>query len=167
MDRMRRCSMLKRCLVLTGMLVVSVLWGAAAAHAQTFFTLSSCSPSCGTSPFGSVTLQQNGGPSVNVPVTLTPISDRFSAGGNDVLTFNLSGSGTVTLTGATPDDLTLATGTFNQTPSGSFSFAVNCMGPMAVCNGSHTSSTNTESFTLTRTGGLTVSSFIPNSGGYL
>ena len=160
--------MLKRCLVVTGMLVALALWSASEANAQTFYnlTLQSCGGGgCGTSPFGTVELQQ-GVNSVIVTVTLTPISDRFSAGGNDVLTFNLSGSGTVTLTGAAPDNLTLATGTFNQTPFGSFSFAVNCMGPMSVCNGSHTSSTNTESFTLNRTG-LTVSSFIPNSGGYL
>src|SRR6202030_2183957 len=91
-DRMRRRSMLKRCLVVTGMLVALALWSASEANAQTFYnlTLQSCGGGgCGTSPFGTVELQQ-GVNSVIVTVTLTPVSDRFSAGGNDVLTFNLS-----------------------------------------------------------------------------
>ena len=161
--------MLKMRLAVTGILVVLALWGASAAHAQTSFTLSNCSPGCGTSPFGSVTLQQNTSTSVNVTVTLTPTTDRFSGSGsgNDVLTFDLSGSGSVTLANGGPDGLSVASGSFNQSPFGSFSFAVTCMGPMSTCNGSNTSSTNAESFTLTRTSGLTVSSFIPNSGGIL
>jgi PEP-CTERM motif len=168
-DRMRRCSMLKRHLVVTGMLVVLALWSASATHAQTIYnlTLENCGGTgCGTSPFGSVTLLQNGGTAVIVTVKLTDTNARFT--GSDVLTFDLSsGSGTVSLSGATPDVLTLASGG-TQAPFGPFSLAVDCTGgPGPACSGPHTSSSNIESFTLTRTGGLSVSSFIPNSGGYI
>jgi len=146
--------MLKMRLAVTGMLVVLALWGASAAHAQTFYnlTVDHCTGGCGTSPFGTVELQQAGAGSVLVTVTLVPV-DHFLHSGLHAFTFDVGGTATIAVstTGFTADPL----GSYHQDGFGNFPYAIEC----SPCGG------NTLSFTVSETG-LTVSSFVFNGSAF-
>jgi hypothetical protein len=154
--------MLKRRLAVTGMLVVLALWGASAAHAQTFYSLTvdHCG-GCGTSPFGTVELDPAGTGSVLVTVSLSNgnqfVGNGTGTNGLHAFTFDVGGTATIAFStpGFTADPL--QSGGYKQDGFGSFPYAIEC--GMACDSGPGGSSLI---FTVSETG-LTVSSFVPNS----
>jgi hypothetical protein len=133
-----------------------------AANAATVFTLNqdACTGTCGTSPFGTVSLVQTTPTLVTVTETLAA-NERFAGtGAGDALEFNVVGSvmiGSITAgfaIGPEPD----AASAF-----GTFLHSVKC----TACQGGNASNPSGPlSFTVTSTGGVTIASFIANDGGF-
>jgi hypothetical protein len=156
--------MLKRGLAVTGMLVVLALWGALAAHAQTFYnlTVDNCSGGCGTSPFGQVELQQDGTNSVLVTATLFN-GDQFVNTGLHAFTFDVGGTATIAVstTGFTAD-APPPSGPYHQDGFGDFPYAIECTG---CGSGGSSPLAGPLSFIVTETG-LTVNSFVSNGSAF-
>jgi hypothetical protein len=105
--------------------------GAGSARAITFeFTSDHCTGGCGTPPFGTVTLNQNG---ADVDVTVHLFSPNFfvktGAGDGNALKFNavdvILGDITVDQTVAS-ETLAAQTGAFNNGGTGMFAFGIAC-----------------------------------------
>jgi PEP-CTERM motif-containing protein len=147
-----------------GMLVVSALWGASAAHAQTFYnlTVDDCSGGCGTSPFGTVELQQ-GTDSVLVTVKLLN-GDQFINSGLHAFTFDVGGAATIAVstTGFTAD-APPPSGPYHQDGFGDFPYAIEC--GTACGPGGSSPGGSTLIFTVNEAG-LTVSSFVSNGSAF-
>ena len=119
-----------------GALALFTALGAGTARASTIFNLTSdhCTPvfpgGCGTPPFGTVTLDQNG---ANVDITVHLFSPNFfvKTGSADFQAFKFNGTGVV-LGDITVDQTvfgqTLApqTGAFNGDGTGMFVFGIEC-----------------------------------------
>lgn len=151
--------MFKRILVATGMLMLSLFWVASTAHAQTFYdlTVDHCTGGCGTSPFGTVELQQ-GTNSVLVTVSLLN-GDQFVNTGLHAFTFDVGGAATIT--GLTAGFT--AGGSAHQDGFGTFPYSIECgtaCGPGASSPGG-----STLNFLVTESG-LMVSSFISNGSAF-
>jgi PEP-CTERM motif-containing protein len=144
-----------------GMLVVSALWGASAAHAQTFYnlTVDHCTSGCGTSPFGTVELQP-GTNSVLVTVSLLN-GDQFVDSGLHAFTFDVGG--TAAISGLTAGFTADALGSYHQDGFGDFPYAIEC--GTACGPGGSSPGGSTLSFTVTQSG-LTVSSFVSNGSAF-
>jgi hypothetical protein len=110
--------------VVTGLLVVSP------AQADVFnFTADHCSGGCGTPPFGSVTLTQNG-TTVDVDVDLFGVNQFVKTGAADFEAFKFNAIGVVLgdISVSQNPGRTLAaqTGAFNGDGTGSFGFGIAC-----------------------------------------
>jgi len=154
---------LMRVLAATGITVVLALWGASAAHAQTVFNLTTdeCTGGCGTSPFGTVKLQQDGTNSVLVTVNLLNGDKFIDTGAHHTFTFDIAGAATITslTAGYTAD----AAGSYSQPGfAGTFTYAIECTG----CGpGGSSPVGGTLSFIVTESG-LTPASFISNGSAF-
>ena len=116
-------------LVLSG---AALLLGAASARATTIFDLTSdhCTGGCGTPPFGTVTLDQNGS-NVDVTVHLNSPNSFVRTGAADFMAFKFNATGvavgdiTVDQTAA-PQTLAAQTGALNGDGTGMFAFGIQC-----------------------------------------
>ncbi|HWB33570.1 MAG TPA: PEP-CTERM sorting domain-containing protein [Acidobacteriaceae bacterium] len=136
------------------------------AHADTIYYLTqdACSGTCGTGPFGTIDLSQNGsGSSATVTVTLTLAANENFAGtgAGDALEFNLANVGApVTITGITSG---FGVGPSPDTASafGSFGYSVTC----TSCQGGN-GPVGPLTFTVGDSNGVLLSDFIANTGGF-
>jgi hypothetical protein len=151
--------MLKKTAVL---LFFCLVCAAPFAKADTIFTLTAdtCTGTCGTGPFGTVTLSQTTSTLVTVTVDLAA-NERFAGtGAGDALEFNVTGP--ITIGNITSG---FAVGPAPDTASslGSFLASVTC----TTCQGGKAGNpTGPLSFTVTSAGGVTIADFLANSGGY-
>jgi PEP-CTERM motif len=108
-----------------------LLLGAGSARAISFeFTSDHCTGGCGTAPFGTVTLNQNG---ANVDVTVHLFSPNFfvKTGAGDFQAFKFNAAGVI-LGDITVDQtvalqtLAAQTGAFNGDGTGMFTFGIAC-----------------------------------------
>lgn len=111
------------------LLAAGLLVSAPFAHADTFLLTSDhCTGGCGTAPFGTVAVNQNG-TAVDVVVTLAQGYSFVQTGSADFQAFKFNGVGVV-LTDLTVDPhipaLLAATGAFNGDGTGNFAFGINC-----------------------------------------
>ena len=102
----------------------------AASHADTFFlTLDHCGGGCGTPPFGTVTVTQNGA-NVDISVSLTDSNQFVLSGAADMQYFKFNGA--PSLASITVDQtaagthLIADTGAFNGDGTGNFTFGISC-----------------------------------------
>ena len=115
------------------------------ASAITFdFTSDHCSGGCGTPPFGSVTLTQNGA-NVSVDVDLFGTNAFAKTGAADMQAFKFNATGVVltdiTVTqNASGQTLAAQTGAFNGDGTGNFSFGIAC----TTCGGGSSSAFSTD-----------------------
>src|SRR5262245_32241932 len=108
-----------------------LLLGAGPARAISFqFTSDHCTGGCGTPPFGSVTLDQNG---ANVDITVSLFSPNFFAktGAVDFQAFKFNAVdvvvGDITVDQTVPSQtLAAQTGAFNGDGTGTFAFGIAC-----------------------------------------
>ena len=108
-----------------------LLLGAGSARAISFeFTSDHCTGGCGTPPFGSVTLDQNG---ANVDITVHLFAPNFfvktGAGDFQAFKFNATGVvlGDITVDQTVPlETLAAQTGAFNGGGTGMFAFGIAC-----------------------------------------
>lgn len=118
---------------------------------------------------GNITLTQDGADSVNVSVDLLSGYGFINSGGpHTPFTFNLSGTGALSLDFTTPPNGTYASGVFSldpaggaNTPYGTFGVALDS----SAGNGTSDAYFGDLVFTLTRTGGLDTNDFVPNDAG--
>src|SRR5262245_43031126 len=101
------------------------------AQAETFnLTSDHCTGGCGTAPFGSVTVTQDGA-NVDIAVALAAGYSFVKSGSGDFQNFKFNGVD-VALTDIVVDAhspaLVAATGAFNGDGTGNFSFGINCPG---------------------------------------
>jgi hypothetical protein len=112
-------------LLITGLLVTTP---AQAAPIVGLFTSDHCTGTCGTAPFGSVTLTQTG-TTVDVDVHLFAGNAFAKTGAADDQAFKFNATGVV-LADITVDahipGLVAATGAFNGDGTGNFAFGINC-----------------------------------------
>jgi hypothetical protein len=112
------------------LLAIVLLFGAGSAQASTIFELTSdhCTGGCGTPPFGTVTLTQNGG-NVDIVVALFDSHQFVKTGAADFQNFKFNGVdvvlGDITVDVHIPA-LVAATGAFNGDGTGDFEFGINC-----------------------------------------
>lgn len=121
-----------------------------------------CTGTCGTGPFGTVTLTDTAANTVNVKVTLAPNVAWVGTGAGDALGFNLSGAA---ITGANISFVTSNfsfPGQLSYSTFGTFGYSIKCdnCGP-----GASNTNPGPLEFNITRSG-LTTASFIANSDGY-
>src|SRR5262245_40660264 len=115
-----------------------LLLGAGSARAVSFeFTSDHCTGGCGTAPFGSVTLDQNGA-NVDITVHLFSPNSFVKTGAADFQAFKFNASGVVlgdiTVDQTVPlETLAAQTGAFNGNGTGMFAFGIACT---TCCNGS-------------------------------
>ncbi|MEO8050377.1 MAG: PEP-CTERM sorting domain-containing protein [Acidobacteriota bacterium] len=134
-------------------------------QASTIFSLNqdACTGTCGTGPFGTVTLTEFGsGASATVGVNVTlAANERFAGtGAGDALEFNVIGA--VNITGITAN---FGIGPSPDTASafGTFLHSVEC----TTCQGGNAGNpAGPLNFTVGSATGVTIASFIVNSGGY-
>jgi len=104
-----------------------MLLGAPSLHAYNL-TSDHCTGGCGTPPFGTVTLTQNGA-NVNVTVTLAAGYQYAQTGAADGQIFKFNGVGVVVgdiVVGAHVPALAAAAGALNGDGTGNFGFGINC-----------------------------------------
>jgi PEP-CTERM motif len=110
-------------------LVLGLLAVATPAHADTFnFTSDHCTGGCGTPPFGTVTVTQNGA-NVDIVVDLAAGYSYVQTGSADFQAFKFNAVdivlGDITIDAHVPA-LVAATGAFNGNGTGEFDFGINC-----------------------------------------
>ena len=125
-------------------------------------TLDGCSGTCGTSPFGTVTLVQTATGVVTVTETLkatTPAEGFVATGAGESLDWNLTGDPSITIGFLTPGFA--STGATSASTFGSFEYSVSCAG---ISCGPGASKTNLGplEFTVTDGAGVNVSDFTGN-----
>ncbi len=161
--------MLKKAL---GSLVFSLVVAAPFAHAdaigttETFsLTFDSCTGTCGTGPFGTVTLVQTDAKTVTVTETLAANVAFVGTGAGNSLGFNLSGAPAITIGNLTTGFV--VSGAFSNGNYGSFDYSVTCDGNQPSHCGPGASHTipGPLSFTVTNAAGVNVSDFIGNGNG--
>ena len=150
--------MLKRLLFLGS---VCLLVSATFAHADSFtLNLDGCTGTCGTAPFGTIQLVQTTSSLVTVTETLAA-NERFAGtGAGDALEFNVNG----------PIIINVLTAGFAAGGADSASFAGHFLDSVVctACQGGKASNPSGPLvFTVTSAGGVTISDFIVNSGGFL
>jgi hypothetical protein len=129
-------------------------------------TLDGCSGTCGTSPFGTVTLVQTATGVVTVTETLkatSPAEGFVATGAGESLAWNLTGDPVITI-----GSLTSGFGVVGATSAssfGNFEYSVSCAG-ISCGPGSSTTNPGPLSFTVTDGAGVNVSNFIGNAGGF-
>jgi hypothetical protein len=128
--------------------------------------LDGCSSGCGAPPYGSVQLD-DGSNSGTVTVTLTLAPDIVFAGSGagDALEFNLANPAVAGLSITPADTLNYDLGPAPNTASafGEFTNSIACI----TCQGGQAGNPpGPLVFTVTATGGISLSDFVANSGGY-
>ena len=129
--------------LVAALLVIGLLLVAPSAQAVTFqFTSDHCTGGCGTPPFGTVTVTQNGA-NLDVTVHLNSPNVFVSTGSADFQAFKFNATGVVlsdiTVDAHTPA-LIATTGTFNGDGTGNFSFGISC----PSCGGGGSSAFSTD-----------------------
>jgi len=151
--------MLKRLLFLCS---VCLLTSATFAHADSIFTLTldGCTGTCGTAPFGTIQLVQTTPTLVTVTETLSA-GERFAGtGAGDALEFNVLGPITINVL---TSGFAIGPGPDSASTFGTFLKSVTC----TTCQGGKASNpTGPLVFTVTSAGGVSITDFIANSGGY-
>lgn len=129
------------------------------------YTLSynGCSSSCGSGPFGTITLTQSATGVVTVDETLASGVAFVATGAGKSIEFNLTGSPAVTIGNITTGFA--STGAATASTFGSFGYSLSCAGLSCGPGASHTNA-GPLSFTVTNGTGINVSDFVANSGGY-
>jgi len=152
--------------VFSGFLALTALSTAAqAGPTYTFNTSEGVQPSNA----GLITITQNDANSVIVSVDLASGYGFLNTGGpHTPFAFQLSGSGTLSISFTSPLNGSYADGTFSlntaggsNTPFGAFNVAIDS----SAGNGSGKAFYNDLVFTLTRTGGLSTDDFVKNASG--
>jgi hypothetical protein len=117
---------------------------------------------CGTPPFGTITLVDNGtgaGAFVSVIETLAASVEFAGTGAGDALDFNVAGP--VTISGLSSDFTVIPPASASY--FGAFLETIMC----TTCSGGHTSNTaGPLTFTVSSTTGVTTADFIANGSGY-
>jgi len=118
-----------RLLVVLGILVAGLIAAATPAQAIVFeLTSDHCTGGCGTPPFGTVTVTQNGA-NVDITVHLLNGNQFVKTGSADFQAFKFNAVGVVlgdiTIDAHVPA-LAAATGAFNGDGTGNFAFGINC-----------------------------------------
>jgi PEP-CTERM motif len=129
-------------------------------------TLDGCSGTCGTSPFGTVTLVQTATGVVTVTETLkatTPAEGFVATGAGESLDWNLTGNPVITIGFLTPGFG--VTGATSASIFGNFEYSVSCAG-ISCGPGASVTNPGPLSFTVTDAAGVNVSNFIGNAGGF-
>jgi hypothetical protein len=136
---------MKAFLVGLAMVAAGLMVVAPAAEASLVFEFTSdhCTGGCGTAPFGTVTLNQNGA-NVDVTVHLNSINSFVKTGALDDQAFVFNGIGVVlgdiTVDAHLPKALTADVGPFGTVPLGSFGFGITC----PTCGGGASDAFNTD-----------------------
>ena len=113
------------------LLTIVFLFGAGSAQADTIFELTSdhCTGGCGTPPFGSITLTQNGA-NVDITVDLFGSNQFVKTGAADFMNFKFNGVGValgdITVDPIVGQTMAAATGAFNGDGTGDFDFGITC-----------------------------------------
>jgi hypothetical protein len=127
---MRNSNGMGRGLLIAALLVVGLAVTVPAYAISYDLTSDHCTGGCGTAPFGTVTLFQNG-TTVDFTVDLADGVSFVKTGSVDFQAFKFNGIGVV-LTDITVDahvpGLVVATGPFNGNGTGNFVFGINCPG---------------------------------------
>ncbi len=145
---------------------LSALFGALAllpaAHASTVFTLTqdACTGTCGTPPFGTITLVQTTATLVTVTETLAPNEFFVGSGAGDALEFNVVGPITI---GNISTGFGIGPAPDSASAFGAFLESVTCT---SCQGGKDTNPPGPLSFTVTSASGVTIADFIGNTGGY-
>jgi hypothetical protein len=129
-------------------------------------TLDGCSGTCGTAPFGTVTLVQTATGVVTVTETLkatTPAEGFVATGAGESLDWNLTGNPSITIGFLTSGFG--VTGATSASAFGSFEYSVSCAG-ISCGPGASVVNPGPLSFTVTDAAGVNVSDFIGNAGGF-
>ena len=129
-------------------------------------TFDGCSGTCGTSPFGTVTLVQTATGVVTVTETLkatTPAEGFVATGAGESLAWNLTGNPSITIGSLTSGFG--VTGATSASSFGSFEYSVSCAG-ISCGPGASVVNPGPLSFTVTDGVGVNVSDFIGNAGGF-
>jgi hypothetical protein len=162
--------MLKRLLLLSSVVVLAAAPFAKADAIGTTavfqLTLDGCSGTCGTSPFGTVTLVQTATGVVTVTETLkatTPAEGFVATGAGESLAWNLTGNPVITIGNLTSGFASV--GPVSASSFGNFEYSVSCAG-ISCGPGASTVNPGPLSFTVTDGAGVNVSNFIGNSGGF-
>jgi len=135
-------------------------------------TLNGCSSGCGTGPFGTVTVSQDvtNIDAIDIAVILQPgyMFRDASDGNHHALVFNLSGTPVVTIGTFSSLAFTRTAGSsFNDSPFGSFSYAIDCAtsGGTTCASGPNPANPTSLSFVVTpASGSLSPASVVANSG---
>ncbi|MCU1340097.1 MAG: sorting protein [Bryobacterales bacterium] len=142
--------------------MVGALALAPAATAATVFQLTQdgCTGSggCGTAPFGNISLDQTTPTLVTVTLTLKSGENFAGTGAGDALEFNVVGPVTI---GSITSGFGVGPAPDTASTFGTFLHSVTC----TSCQGG-TGPTGPLSFTVTSATGVTISSFIANTGGF-
>ena len=162
--------MIKKILTLSSILVLA---SAAFAHADAIgttsvfqLTLDGCSGTCGASPFGTITLVQTATGVVTVTETLkatSPAEGFVATGAGKSLDWNLTGNPSITIGFLTSGFG--VTGATSASIFGNFEYSVSCAG-ISCGPGASVTNPGPLSFTVTDAGGVNVSDFIGNAGGF-
>ena len=145
--------------------VLGLTVSAPSARADLIYTLTrdGCTGGCGTSPFGKVDLLGLNPDTVQITVTLFN-ADKFVSTGvsHEAFAFNISG--TVATIGTLPAGFQAGPHNVGETPFGTFGYSVVCPG----CGpGASHAKPGPLTFDVTRATGLSVSSFVKDSKGFL
>ena len=133
----------RRWLLVLGMLVVGLVVAAPPAQAIVFdFTSDHCTGGCGTPPFGTVTLEQDG-TTVDVTVDLADGYFFVKTGAADFQAFKFNGTdivvGDITVEQNAPKPLSADAGALNGDGTGNFGFGIECL----TCDGGASDQFNT------------------------
>ena len=132
------------------------------AHASVIYTLNqdACTGTCGTGPFGTITLDQINATTVQVTEMLVA-SERFAGtGAGEALEFNIAGA--VTISNLTAG-FAVGPAPASASAFGSFLKSISC----TACQGGQAGNPSGPlSFQITSAGGISLSSFTANTGGF-
>lgn len=135
------------------------------AKASSVFVLDQdvCTGTCGTGPFGTVQLMQLSPTAVRVLLTLGPNSRFAGTGSGEALTFNISGTKSITIDSITPS-FAVGPGNVKATGAfGTFEYSIHCV----PCQGGQsTNPAGPLSFRVASAAGLVLSDFVTTSKGY-
>jgi hypothetical protein len=147
------------------LLASSSLLRADAIGTTALFTLThdGCSGSCGTGPFGTITLVQTSAGLVTVTETLASGVNFVATGAGKSLDFNLTGAPAITIGSLTTGFA--STGAASASTFGGFDYSVSCSG-ISCGPGASVVNPGPLSFTVTDAAGVNVSNFIGNGGGF-
>jgi len=150
-------------LVALGVVLAGLIAGAQPADAVQFdLTVDLCTGGCGTPPFGTVTLLQNG-TAVDLSVQLNSPNWFIKTGAGDSQAFGFNANGVVvgdiTVDAHTPT-LAAAAGPFHMDGAGNFVFGINC----PACGNGAPDAFNTD--ILFHVADATIADFVANSSGF-
>lgn len=125
-----------------------------------------CSGTCGTPPFGTVTVSSLSSTEVSVDLTLKSGEVFAQSGAGAALLFDLVGNPSISVTNLTPmftATQTASGGNIHADGTGHWQYSIDCTG---CGNGtSPPTSSGPLDFDVTVASGITPSSFVPNDGG--